>query len=511
MAYSRLRVLFCGKKNAIILYMNKRMLIIVGGGAVAILFVGFIAFSAGCFRTKQYKAKQSNEIIELTYYKLFDDSDVIEPLIQEYRALHPNIKINYRQFTNSNEYYDLILNELAEGKGPDIFSVPNTWFIKNYKKVYPAPSNMLPPKIFEDTFVSVTADDLVKQNPDTGEMLVYGIPLTVDTLALYYNKDQFDDALPAQGKPSVTWDGIKEDVFKLTKKDNSFERFEVAGIALGFANNISRAVDILYLLMLQDGGRIYDQNYAKAIFAQQQGVDSDGSIIKPGPNALSLYTSFAGPTNKNYSWNSYLSSANSAEKEIATFARGKVSMIIGYSYMYDQIINEIKQLQAKGLSTINPDVIRIAMIPQKKDPAKSTGKRIAYAHYFAETVARTSTHPNWAWDFLMFETSRESLQHYNEKTHKPTSRRDMIDDQKVDPIYGVFADQIGIAESFPIYNDYAYEKVFLKAIESVLATKSSSDAMKIAQDEINAMLPSGGLIPQVTVIDEEKTNSKKST
>ncbi|MCD6109271.1 extracellular solute-binding protein [bacterium] len=491
--------------------MNKRMLIIVGGGTLAVLFVGLIAFAGGCFRKKEYKVATSNKIVELTYYKLFDDSDVIEPIIQEYRAIHPNVKINYRQFTDSDEYYDLILNELAEGEGPDIFSVPNTWFVKNYKKVYPAPANMLPPKIFEDTFVSVTTDDLVKQNPDTGEILVYGIPMTVDTLALYYNKDQFDDALPAQGKPSVTWDGIKEDVFKLTKKDNSFERFEVSGMAMGFANNISRAVDILYLLMLQDGGRIYDQNYAEAIFAQQQGVDSDGSIIKPGPNALKLYTSFADPVNKNYSWNAYLSDASSAEKEIATFARGKVSMIIGYSYMYNQILNEIKQLQAKGLSTINPDVIRIAMIPQKKDPAQSTEKRIAYAHYFAETVARTSENPRWAWDFLMFETSKESLQHYNEKTHKPTSRRDLIEEQKADPIYGVFADQIGIAESFPIYNDKAYEKIFLKAIESVLATKSPADAMKIAQDEINAMLPSGGLIPQVTATDEEKANSKKST
>lgn len=483
--------------------MNKRLFIIIGGGILGIVFIGLIAFGAGCFRTKEYKPAKSNDIIELTYYKLFDDSDVMEPIIQEYRALFPNVKINYRQFTDPQEYYDLILNELAEGEGPDIFSVPNTWFVKNYKKVYPAPANMIPPKIYEDTYVSVTMDDLVKQNPETGEMQVYGIPYTVDTLALYYNKDQFDDAIPEQGKPSATWEGIKEDVYKLTKKDNSFERFERAGIAMGFSDNISRAEDILYLLMLQDGGSIYDQNYMKAIFAQQQGVGSDGSPINPGVDALKLYTSFADPKNKNYSWNAYLSDANSDEKEISTFARGKVSMIIGYSYMYDEILNEIKDLQAKGLSTIDPDVIRVAMIPQKQDPAVSTEKRVAYAHYFAETVARTSEHPDWAWDFINFAASKESLQHYNEKTHKPTSRRDMIEEQKTDPIYGVFAEQIGIAESFPIYDEDSYESIFKKAIASVLATKSPADAMKIAQDEINAILPSEGLIPQVTATDEE--------
>ena len=484
--------------------MNRRLIIIIGCGVLGIIFIILIAIGGGCFRTKEYKPSQSNEIIELTYYKLFDDSDVMEPIIQEYRSLFPNVKINYRKFPDPQEYYDLILNELAEGEGPDIFSVPNTWFVKNYKKVSPAPSNMIPYQIFEDTFVSVTADDLVRLNPETGELQVYGIPYTVDTLALYYNKDQFDDAIPEQGKPSSTWEGIKEDVYKLTKKDNSFERFEVAGIAMGFANNISRAVDILYLLMLQDGGKIYDPNYTEAIFAQQQGVDSDGSVINPGVNALKLYTSFADPANKNYSWNSYLSDANSDEKEIATFARGKVSMIIGYSYMYEQILDEIKELKAKGLHTIDPDVIRIAMIPQKKDPNTSTDKRIAYAHYFAETVARTSKHPQWAWDFINFAASKGSLQHYNEKTHKPTSRRDMIEDQKADPIYGVFAEQIGFAESFPIYDEADYKSIFTKAINSVLATKSPADAMKIAQDEINAILPSEGLIPQVTVSDEKE-------
>ena len=84
------------------------MFIIIGSGILGIIFIGLIAFTAGCFRTKEYKAAQSNEIIELTYYKLFDDSDVIEPIIQEYRAIHPNVKINYRQFTDSEEYYDLI-------------------------------------------------------------------------------------------------------------------------------------------------------------------------------------------------------------------------------------------------------------------------------------------------------------------------------------------------------------------------------------------------------------------
>ena len=472
------------------------------------LMVTALIFAAtGCFRTKEAPASTAlTAPIELTYYKLFDNSDVIEPLIQAYQAERPNIKINYRKFTDTEEYYNLILNELAEGEGPDIFSVPNTWFAKNYKKVSPLPGDMMTPELFEEMYVAVTYDDLVRPDPVTGVNTIYGFPMTVDTLALYYNKDHFEDAIPERGKPSATWDGIKEDVYKLTKKDNSFERFEVSGMAMGFANNISRAVDILYLLIIQQNGNFYDEGYIKSVFAASQGITSDGLTASIGASALELYTSFANSTNKNYSWNAYLSNENTSSKEITTFARGKVSMIIGYSYMYEQIVEEIQELEAKGLSAIDANSIRIATIPQMVDPEVSTDKRDAYAHYFVETVARTSENSRWAWDFLSFMTSQESLAHYNEKTHKPTPRRDMIEDQKDDPIYGVFAEQIGFAESLPIYDEAFYEEVMMKAINSVLATKSPADAMKIAQDEINAILPSEGLMPQVTVTDNEEAS-----
>lgn len=484
--------------------MNKRLMLILGTGVAGILFIVLIGFVAGCFRTKEPQQTQTFDQIELTYYKLFDDSDIIEPLIQEYQANHANVKIRYRKFVDPEEYYDLILNELAEGRGPDIFSVPNTWFLKNHRKVSPAPSNIIPTDAFESTYVAVAYDDLVRANPDTGQNAVYGVPMEVDTLALYYNKDHFEDSIPERGRPSITWEGIKEDVFMLTKRDQSFERFEVAGIAMGRADNILRAVDIIYLLILQNGGSFYDDSMSEAIFANQQGVASDGRQIRPGVQALDLYTSFANPSNKNYSWNQYLSDPNSEEKEITTFARGKVSMILGYSNTYQQIVDEISRLSSRGLTTIDPNSVRIAMIPQVIDPAVSTEKRDAYASYFAQTVARTSDNSDWAWDFLLFLTSRDSLNHYNEKTKKPTSRRDMIEEQKDDPIYGVFAEQIGFAESVPIYDQGKYANIIIKAINEVIATKSPEDAMKIAQDEINSILPSEGLRPQITVPEEDE-------
>ncbi len=47
-----------------------------------------------------------------------------------------------------------------------------------------------------------------------------------------------------------------------------------------------------------------------------------------------------------------------------------------------------------------------------------------------------------------------------------------------------------------------YDNAMLKAVDAVLATKSEQDAMKIAQEEINAILPAGGIYPVVNVPEE---------
>lgn len=475
----------------------------------AIFLVIMIVFSfGGCISKGQTEKPATTEQVNLVYYRMFDDEDIIKPMISEYVSKHPNVRITYRKFSDINEYLDLVVNELAEGEGPDMLSVPNYWVLRNIKKINPLPEFMMSNQIFADTFVSVAKDDLVLRDPYTGVDRIYGIPMMVDTLALYYNKAAYEDKIPSRGRPAATWAELEDDVYQLTKKDNSFERFEVAGIAMGRSDNISRAIDILYMLMLQYKAELYNANISNAEFSKQKSTRATGESINPSTEALNLYTSFALPANKNYSWNSYLADSTSSEKELETFAKGKVVMVFGYSYMYEQIKDKIKELNQKGISTIKESDIKIAPVPQIIDPEVSSEKRDAYASYFVETVSRTTKHPAEAWDFLMFMSSKENLAYYNEKTHRPTSRRDMIEDQKVDPVYGVYAEQIGYAESFPIYDQEKYSEIFSKAIDSVLATIKPTDAIKVAESEINALLPSEGLIPpeQDNVKDENSTN-----
>ena len=223
-----------------------------------ILILSFVLTLTSCRSKEPREASTGTDLIELTYYKMYDDEDVLATLINDWsfnNTYDANVIVHYKQFTDFDEYLRTILNEMAEGEGPDIFSMPNTWFMSNYKKVSPLPDSFAPEgyriaDIFREMFVDVAAQDLIRPDAEGIEQ-VYALPMTVDTLALYYNKDHFEDRIPSQGRPSKTWDGIKEDVTSLNRYDEEDDEFKVSGIAMGRGDNISRGVDILYLLFSQ--------------------------------------------------------------------------------------------------------------------------------------------------------------------------------------------------------------------------------------------------------------------
>ncbi len=432
--------------------------------------------------------------IVLTYYKMNDESTVMKSLIAEYVKDHPGLVINYKNFVDFDEYQDLVINEMAEGEGPDIFSMPNSWFMSNYRKVSPMPHSVGTPEIFESLFVDVAAKDLVFKNEE-GQNYVYGVPMTVDTLAIYYNKAHFEDKIPLQGHPSDTWDGIASDVQKLVVEDESFSRFEVAGIAMGRSENISNAVDILYMLFLQKGLNFYNEIVSESIFTKKQsGIDSDAAA-----QALKFFTNFSNISHENYSWNENVANSDYVADELDAFVRGDVSMIIGYSSMYDKIINQIDVLKSRSVNVIDKSDVKTSVIPQFEGFNSGYGQRVAYANYFAETVSRNTQHAEIAWDFLVFMSKKSVLETYFDELHRPTSRRDMIKDQIKDPIYGAFVSQLGYAKSFPIANQGLYTETFINVIDNVVGGADAVNELIVAQSKINDLLPSTGL----AITDEE--------
>jgi multiple sugar transport system substrate-binding protein len=457
-----------------------------------LILVTIFSTSCSLFRTKEPPPPVDKTEKNLTIYNMYDSADVFDPLIQQYLTENPYTKVFYEVFYDFDEYEKRVLNELAEGEGPDIFAMPNSWFVKNKKKLIPMPETMGAVDDYEVTFVDVVSKDLVITD-DEGIKRAYGVPLAVDTLALYYNKDHFEDAVPNRGRPASTWSGLKNDVYLLNKKGSTSNLFEVSGIAMGLSSNVTYGVDALFALMIQEGTVFYDEVMAKSVFAST----SSGSV-KPSSVAMDLYTSFSDKSQKHYSWSKYMAK-DYAKNDVSAFAAGEVSMIFGYPSTYEEILTERRNLKSDSDSdtVVKISSIKTAPLPQVVDPSVSTEKRDTYADYFAFGVARTSEYSDAAWDFLTFVTNPESERYYFEQTHKPTSRRDLIQEEMLDPIYGTFAEQVGYAESFPVLDYLVNREMFEVAIEEVVDGKAASSVLMDLQNEINKLLPQLGYIVPV--------------
>lgn len=439
----------------------------------------------GCLRKKKAEVVETSvEPITLTFYGLFDSEDVYAPMIQEFQSANPLISVVYKKFTSPEDYLNLIVNELAEGEGPDIFMMHNTWFPRHYKKLTPAPTSIVDADTFRSLFVEVTGDELIIPD-EAGQEQVWGLPLYVDTLGLYYNEDHFEEVKPSTGHPSETWAGIQSDVQLLNREDQSFSRFERSGIAMGRSDNILRAFDIMMLLMLQSKADFYSNDLTEVMF------DSSQEVVE----AFELYASFALPSQPNYSWNEYIVSSDSAEKELASFAEGQTSMIVGYTYTYEDIVNQIASLERSGDTSIDINDIGVQEMPQIFDPNSTAYTREAYASYFVPVVSRTTEHSEEAWTFLATMVSDNNLRSYNEETHRPSALRSLIAEQETHPIYGVFASQVGYAASIPMYDPEAYEELFLSGIDALINTALAENVVKDLSDAIQELIPLEGVKP----------------
>lgn len=438
---------------------NKKFLIIVAAGLILVIL-------SGCF-----KKSTGSGAANLLFYGL-DDSDVFEQIIAQYRQDHSNVQIRYKKFNDPAEFENLLVNEIAEGEGPDVFFLHNTWLPRHTKKLVPLVSETLTTKTFSETFVNVATEDFIQPDPNDGVKKIYALPLYADTLALYYNKEEFERKLPERGKPANTWELLKQDADKFRQQPEG-GKLEKSLIALGRADNISLSSDILYNLFLQAGIDFYDADFKQTQFANK------------GQDVFDYFVSFAIPQNKNYSWDAELLPADRELKEVETFLSGKTAAMVGYSDFYQRLETDLKNVKSRNPSVISKDDVAVAPLPQMSTD-ESNFK--VWANYYGLAVSRNAKNQKAAWEFVQYAASKNSAKTYHLRTKRPTARRDLIEDQKKEPITEVFASQLGYAGSFRIYSDQKFAAFLKEAVQSAANGQSSRSALGGAQSKINDLL-----------------------
>lgn len=426
-----------------------------------------VTLLSGCFRIRG----GSTGPVDLSFYGL-DDSDVFESLISQYREQHSNVRIRYKKFNNATEFQNLLVNEIAEGEGPDIFYVHNTWMARQLKKTVPLQSDEFTVGNFQETFVNAASEAFIQPSPTDGAKKIYALPLFVDTLALYYNKKDFEKRLPERGKPAETWDLLKEDAAKF-REESEDGKLTHGEIAMGRSDNMNLSADVFYHLLLQAGVSFYDDE-----FKQLQ-------ITSGGMDSFEYFMSFALPSQKNYSWSTDLVPTDRPLHEVEAFLAGKVSAILGYSDLYARFENDLKNVKTRNDGAMAMSDIGVAKSPQiTTDEAEQR----VWASSYGLTVSRNSKNPTEAWNFIRFLSSKEKSRFYHQKTMRPTARRDLIEEQKKEPIVEVFASQLGYASSVPLFDAEMFKTALGVAIQEASGGRSAKEALSAAQTKINEAL-----------------------
>ncbi|MEK7579787.1 MAG: extracellular solute-binding protein [Patescibacteria group bacterium] len=394
--------------------------------------------------------------VELEFWGVFDDPSFFQEAIRNFRRLNPNINVRFVSFP-FEEYERAVVDALAAGRGPDIWMIQSSWLPKHKDKLafLSQDDEDLNYKLlnFRQDFVDTAEADLT----DGGQ--IYALPLYIDTLALYYNKNLFNSAgIAASPK---TWDEFNDAVKALTKIDDR-GNIEKSGAAIGLSRNINRSTDILMLLMMQSGVQMADRERNEATFANPFSFKPVGEV------ALQYYTDFANPQKSVYTWN------DSQFYSIDAFVTERTGMMFNYSH-------HIQTIRAKA-PRLN---FSVALMPQPDDASL----RVDYASYFAPAVSASSKNQKAAWKFLIYLSSREGALSYLKESGRITARRDLIDFQKTDPDLGIFAKQALTGRNWYQVDTQAIEKIFADMIEDVVFRRATiPEAIRTAEDRVTVLM-----------------------
>ncbi|PIR43484.1 hypothetical protein COV24_02455 [candidate division WWE3 bacterium CG10_big_fil_rev_8_21_14_0_10_32_10] len=427
---------------------------------LSILSLSF--FIAGCtipgtsinipipFLDKSTPTPVSNEPVTLNYWSLFESYEVYQPLIEEYQKDHPNVKINYEEkvFDNLDAYKDTLLSKmkLKDADSPDILRINSTWVSSFSPYLSPSTTDVFTPSDIQSNFYSTVSSTSVVNNK------VYAVPLMFDSLALFYNKDIFEQA---NASPPKSWSDFADLAALLTKGSGS--TITQSGAAFGSAGNVAHFSDVLGLLMNQS-----DIELPR---------DINSSAMK---EIISFYTSFV--TNAKV-WDPNLPYSP------VSFAQGKTAMMFGPSWELLDILEN------------NPNLnVGVAPVPQVVSEDSLTDDN--FSTYWVESVNANSKHSKEAWEFLKWLSAEDQLRSafnnasnqrlFGQPYPRVSMQNELVSNPFLSPFY-VNADKARTLKIADMSGNSNYVNIFKTVVEGVINGGDLDQLLQTASQEYSRL------------------------
>ena len=214
------------------------------------------------------KAINNGEDIEIEFWYWTGASDLFKSVVNQYTAIHPNVKITLVE-NPYDDYWTKLPLALQGSNGPAIFNVHNSHHenLINYLAPYDIPVEDL-----EEDFVGVSAHVI--------DGKVYYTDYGMMTATMYYNKAMWSAAGLTEADIPTTWDQFREVAKKLTIRDEKGELIQA-----GFSFNGGAQGDVLGMqyqygqnLFTEDGKVTFNNDAIKTVVQRMKDIyEVDGS------------------------------------------------------------------------------------------------------------------------------------------------------------------------------------------------------------------------------------------
>lgn len=413
------------------------------------LIVGFLAFSG---KIPLPEGKKAVNYGMVTLWGTIP-SQVMQTVIADKLRNEKSVTIEYVE-KNKDTFSRDFIEALASGKGPDLFIISQDEILRNMDKVSLIPYTAVTERDFKNTFI------------EEGEMFlrpggIVAIPLTIDPMVMYWNRDIFTNASIVA--PPDRWTKFYDMAPKIIIRDSGGDIVR-SFVSFGEYQNVLYAKDILSTLIMQTGVSIVENK--GGLLTSDISIDS--GVQSPAAGAISFFTEFARPDKDSYSWNRSLPYSR------RMFDSGDLALYFGYASEY----NEIKQKNPH----LNFDV---AAMPQ----VDNTAKRITFGRIQGVAILKSSKNLGGAMQAALLLSNSSVEGAVAEMSGLPPVRRDLIALPPADAVFSVLYDSALISRAWYDPSPVDTDDLFRQMISDIGSGRLKvNQALAVVQNSLGKLL-----------------------
>ena len=390
-------------------------------------------------------AMAQDEVVTLTFWGDWsgEGESQISTMVEAFNSTHDNIQV---QYVVTQDMVTSFLTAATSGGAPDIM-IWDRWRTSLYapRGVFlPINDYMAADGITSDQFFTEAIREL------SWDDNVYGLPLTVDARALFYNVDMLE---AAGVEPPTTWEELKEAAIALTQRDENGV-LQVSGWALSDAG-------LFNMYLQQAGGQMVTDDGSATSFNNEQGL----SVLNFWQELLD-----AGVYEVGFE--------QGLGESVDPFVTGRIAMIYNGPWM-------LSTYETYG------DELTFGVVPPPAGPNGDTGSVMGG---FGLVIPAAAQHPDEAWEFMKWWLAQpENALLWAQTSRNIPGNLEALEDPyfQDDPYLPAFIETLQVARIRPPFAGYSPMEVdaLIPAAQLFLQGGiSAEDALAQAQQQGDIIL-----------------------